>query len=63
MARFERRLRQLEARLTDRGGLVPHTKEWWGYWAPRVDKLIAGEPLNELIPLDFIDAAIVKRRE
>ena len=32
MARFERRLKALEARFTDRNGLVPHTQPWWDYW-------------------------------
>lgn len=58
--RFESRLRKLEARLTDCSGLVPHTEAWWGYWLAMVDKLIAGEKLDELIPLEFVDALIVK---
>jgi hypothetical protein len=60
MPRFERRLRNLEARLTDRSGLVPHTKAWWDYWLAMLDKLIGSETLDELIPLEFIDALIVK---
>ncbi len=60
MPRFERRLRNLEARLTDCSGLVPHTEAWWNYWMAMVDKIVAGEKLDELIPLEFIDALIVK---
>jgi hypothetical protein len=45
--------------LTDRSGLLPHTEAWRDYWLVRVDKLIAGEKLDELIPLEFIDALIV----
>ena len=60
MARFERRLRKLEARSTDCSGLVPHTEGWWDYWMGMVGKLIAGEKLDELIPLEFVDALIVK---
>lgn len=60
MARFERRLSKLEARWTDCSGLVPHTEAWWDYWLAVVGKLIAGEKLDELIPLEFVDALIVK---
>jgi hypothetical protein len=39
---------------------VPHTESWWDYWMAMVGKLIAGEKLDELIPLEFVDALIVK---
>jgi hypothetical protein len=58
MVRFDRRLRQLEAQLTDRSGLVPHTQQWFDYWITRVDKLLAGEKLDEKIPLAFFDVLI-----
>jgi hypothetical protein len=60
MPRFESRLRKLEAQLTDRSGVVPHTKAWWDYWVPRVDRLITGEEPGEPghIPLDVCDAII-----
>ena len=56
MPRLLTRLRKLEAQLTDRSGLVPHTKPWSDYWSPRIDELIAGEPLDQKIPLEVIDA-------
>lgn len=58
MARFERRLRHLEAQLTDRSGLVPHTRQWFDYWSAQVDKLFAGEQLGEKIPMEFFDDLI-----
>ena len=58
VARLLTRLRKLEAQLTDRSGLVPHTKPWWDYWSPRIEKLIAGEVLDQRIPLDVMDALI-----
>jgi hypothetical protein len=58
MVRFERRLRHLEAQLTDVSGLVPHTKQWFDYWIARMDKLLAEEELEEKIPLEFCDALI-----
>jgi hypothetical protein len=60
MMRFERRLRKLEALLTDRNGIVPYTAGWWDYWMAMVDQLIAGEQLDELIPLAFVDALMAK---
>jgi hypothetical protein len=61
MIRFERRLRKLEALWTDCSGLVPYTAAWRDYWMAMVEKLIAGDQLDEPIPLEFVDALIVKR--
>jgi hypothetical protein len=36
MSRLQGRLRKLEACLTDRSGLVPHTQEWVDYWTTRM---------------------------
>jgi len=64
MARFERRLRKLEARLTDRSGFAPHNEAWWDYWLPKVDGLIIGEESCEAgcIPLEVCDATIARGR-
>jgi len=56
MPRFERRLRNLEARLTDCSGLVPDTTAWWDYWTIRIDQLCAGEKPDVLITLEVFDA-------
>jgi hypothetical protein len=58
MIRFDRRLRRLEAQLTDLSGLVPGTQQWFDYWSARVDKLLAEEELGEKISLAFFDALI-----
>jgi hypothetical protein len=58
LACLERRLRKLEARLTDRSGLVPRTRRWFDYWMVRLEQLIDGERLDESIPLEFCDALI-----
>jgi hypothetical protein len=58
MIRFERRLRHLEAQLTDRSGLVLHTQQWFDYWIARLDELFAGEQLEEKIPVEFFDVLI-----
>ena len=58
MARFERRLRKLEAQLIDRSGLVPHTQQWLDYWFSKLERLAAGEEPGEpgCIPLEAWDA-------
>jgi hypothetical protein len=60
MARLERRLRKLEARLTDRSRLVPHTQRWLDYWIEKLDKLVNGEPVEEKIPVEFLDVLIAR---
>ena len=57
MARLERRLRKLEARLRDRNsGLVPHTPRWLEYWMAKLDTVMRGENIGENIPLEAYDA-------
>jgi hypothetical protein len=56
MASFERRLRKLEARLTDCSGLVPYTTTWWDYWTIRINQLCTGEKPDVLIPFEVFDA-------
>ena len=57
MARSERRLRKLEARLRDRNsGLVPHTAQWLEYWMAKLDRVMKGENIDEKIPLEAYDA-------
>jgi hypothetical protein len=58
MARLERRLRKLESRLTDRSRLVPHTSQWFDYWTKKLDRLLTGEPVEEKIPVEFLDVLI-----
>ena len=60
MVRLESRLRKLEARLTDHSRLVRHTQKWFDYWLVRLDKLIAGEPPEELMPISFLDALMAR---
>ena len=41
MSNVLRRLKKLEARVTDRSGLVPHSEAWFNYWAARYDRFLA----------------------
>ena len=60
MSNLRRRLRKLEARLTDSSGLIPNSQAWLDYWLPRVDRIISGEggDASERIPIAVIDAII-----
>ena len=65
MSKLLRRLRRLEARVTDSHGLVPHSEEWFSYWEAKVDQVIAGEDPVDLrgMTLEFVDALIAKGKE
>jgi hypothetical protein len=39
MSILHRRLKKLEALLTDDAGLVPGQKQWLAYWTERADKI------------------------
>ena len=38
-----RRIEELETRLTDGSGLVPHSPEWLEFWQRELDKFAAGQ--------------------
>jgi hypothetical protein len=56
MANLNRRLKKLEALLTDDGGLVPGSSRWWAYWNKQLHKYIARDPdvKDCKIPLEVI---------
>ena len=58
MSNLTRRLKKLEALITDEAGLVPGSKKWMDYWTERVDKILDGddEVKDCLIPLEVVDA-------
>jgi hypothetical protein len=60
MSNIRRRLRKLEARLTDSSGLIPNSQAWLDYWLPKVDRIVSGEDCDtsERIPIAVIDAII-----
>jgi hypothetical protein len=60
MSNLNRRLKKLEALITDDSGLVPGSARWMAYWTERVDKILAGddEVRGCLIPLEVFDAII-----
>ena len=60
MSNLRRRLRKLEARLTDSSGLIPNSQAWLDYWLPKVDRIISGEDgdTSERIPIAVIDAIV-----
>jgi hypothetical protein len=54
---LSRRVRKLEARLTNITGLVARSDEWFAFWGDKIERLIAGEPPERIgrIPLEVID--------
>jgi hypothetical protein len=58
MTRLEGRLKKLEAQLTDRTGLVPHSPKWLAYWTEQLAKIFAGQEITERIPLEAVDAIL-----
>jgi hypothetical protein len=58
MMNLQRRLRKLEAHLTDPTGLIPQSPAWMDYWMQELKKVIAedyrGQPAP--IPLEVLRA-------
>jgi hypothetical protein len=53
-----RRLRKLEAQLTDSCSLVPYSQKWLEYWEQRIYRMFTGEEPGEpgCISLEVVDA-------
>jgi len=64
MSILNRRLRKLEALLTDDVGLVPGSPKWLAYWIERADKILNGddEVKGCQIPLEVLDAILETAR-
>jgi hypothetical protein len=60
MSNLQRRLKKLEALVTDDTGLVPGSPRWLAYWNERLNKFIAGEDdlRDGKIPLEVIRAYV-----
>jgi len=58
MSNLNRRLKKLEALMTDDAGLMPDSPRWMAYWTERVGKILAGDVDVKgcLIPLEVVDA-------
>jgi len=57
MTNLRRRLKKLEASVTDDAGLVPHSPHWLTYWCERIDDLTNGRNNGtRRIPLEALDA-------
>jgi hypothetical protein len=64
MTNFRRRLRKLEARMTDKKGLVPNSHAWIDYWRDALDRILGGEEVapTERIPMAFVDLILEEAR-
>ena len=61
MTNLERRLRKLEANLTDGSGLAPHSLEWLQYWDREICAFMKDPEHRwpkELFPLDAFEAVM-----
>ena len=58
MTNLERRLRSLEAILTDESGLAPHTARWLEYWDREMYLFTIGKPNYTLFPLNAFRAVL-----
>ena len=61
MSNLNRRLKKLEALMTDDVGLVTGSPRWWAYWNEQLHKYIEGDGANAKdfkIPLDVLRAWI-----
>ena len=57
MTNPRRRIRKLEAHLTDPSGLVPHTQVWMRYWTQELENALANdERPKKPIPLEVARA-------
>ena len=58
MSNLNRRLKKLEAVMTDDVGLVPGSPRWWTYWNEQLRKYIAREPdaSDTKVPLEVLRA-------
>lgn len=64
MTNLKRRLKKLEAGLTDPMGLVPHSKKWLEYWDRQFYLYMTGQDLNA-VALSSVEAlrAVMKYTE
>ena len=57
MSNLRRRLRKLEARLTDSSGLVQNSQAWLDYWHVKAARILDGQDPDK-IPIEYLDAII-----
>jgi hypothetical protein len=57
MSNLQRRLKKLEALLTDDAGLVPGSQRWLDYWLEQFDRTVRGEEARG-VPLAIFDAIV-----
>ena len=62
MTNLGRRLKKLEAVLTDTAGLVSGSPRWFAYWTERIGQVLSDEEPEpgDLIPLEVLDAILLE---
>jgi hypothetical protein len=54
MSNLRRRIRSLEAQLTEEDGLIPNTPKWLAHWTEWFNRRICGEDPPGRIPIDAL---------
>jgi hypothetical protein len=62
MTNLRRRLKKLEALITDQRGLVPLSPAWLDYWHTTTDRMLSGEDREptERIPMAYVDLILAE---
>ena len=60
-----RRIRQLEARYKDAGGLVPHSEEWFTHWGEKMALFLATRDQRHIegITIVYVHAIVTRYRQ
>jgi len=64
MSNLHRRLRKLEAKMTDHSGLASHSAAWFAHWNERYDRFLTTRDAEAIqgIPLAYVDAILAEDR-
>jgi hypothetical protein len=54
MANLNRRVKKLEAIMTDDAGLVPSSPRWWAYWNEQLHRYIARDPVVKVCKVPLV---------
>jgi len=64
LSNLHRRLRKLEANMTDHSRLAPHSAAWFAHWNERYDRFLMTLNADSIrgMPLAYVDAILAEGR-
>jgi len=64
LSNLHRRLRKLEAKMTDQSGLAPHSAAWFAHWNERYNRFLTTRDADAIqgMPLAYVDAILAEGR-